>query len=76
MRIQNEVSKQSKEINSKNKMLKKQVAKLKKISIENQSNSKELEQYSRRLCLRIDGIPAVKRESSDDLMMVFYEGII
>ena len=76
MRIQNEVSKQSKEINSKNKMLKKQVAKLKKISIENQSNSKELEQYSRRLCLRIDGIPAVKKESSDDLMMVFYEGII
>ena len=76
MRIQNEVSKESKEINSKNKMLKKQVAKLKKISIENQSSSKELEQYSRRLCLRIDGIPAVKKESSDDLMMVFYEGII
>lgn len=57
-------------------MLKKKMPKLRKLSIENQSNSEELEQYGRRLCLCIDGIPAVKMESSDDVMMVSYEGII
>lgn len=57
-------------------MLKKKVPKLRKLSIENQSNSEELEHYGRRLCLCIDGIPAVKMESSDDVMMVSYEGII
>ena len=76
VQIQNEVSKRSKEIVSENKTLKKQVPKLKKLSIKNQSNSEELELYARRLCLRIDGIPAVKKESSDDVIMVFYEGII
>ena len=76
VQIQNEVSKRSKEIVSENKTLKKQVPKLKKLSIENQSNSDELELYTRRLCLRIDGIPAVKKESSDDVIMVFYESII
>ena len=60
--MQNEVSKRSKEIVSENKMLKKQVPKLKTLSIKNQSNSEDLEQYGRRLCIRIDGIPAVKKE--------------
>ena len=50
--------------------------KLRKLSIENQSNSEELEQYGRRFCLCIDGIPAIKMGSSDDVMMVSYEGII
>ena len=76
VQMQNEVSKRSKEIVSENKMLKKQVPKLKILSIKNQSNSEELEQYGRRLCIRIDGIPAVKKESSDDVIMVFYESII
>ena len=76
VQIQNEVSKRSKEIVLENKMLKKQVPKLKTLSIKNQSNSEELEQYGRRLCIRIDGIPAVKKESSDDVIMVFYESII
>ena len=76
VQMQNEVSKRSKEIVLENKMLKKQVPKLKTLSIKNQSNSEELEQYGRRLCIRIDGIPAVKKESSDDVIMVFYEGII
>ena len=76
VQMQNEVSKRSKEIVSENKMLKKQVPKLKTLNIKNQSNSEELEQYGRRLCIRIDGIPAVKKESSDDVIMVFYESII
>ena len=76
MQIQNEVSKRSKEIELENKMPKKQVSKLRRLSIGNQSNSEELEQYGRRLCLRIDGIPAVKKESRIDVMIVFYEGII
>ena len=62
VQMQNEVSKRSKEIVSENKMLKKQVPKLKTLSIKNQSNSEDLEQYGRRLCIRIDGIPAVKKE--------------
>ena len=44
------------------------MAKLRKLSIENQSNNKELDQYGRRLCLRIGGIPAVSNESSDGIM--------
>ena len=68
VQIQNEVSKRCKEIESENKMLKKQVAELSKLSIENQLKNEELEQYGRRLCLRVDGIPAVSNESSDDMM--------
>ena len=39
-----------------------------KLSIENHSKNEELEQNGRRLCLRVDGIPAVSNESSDDVM--------
>ena len=39
-----------------------------RLSIENHSKNEELEQYGRRLCLRVDGIPAVSNESSDDVM--------
>ena len=39
-----------------------------KLSIENHSKNEELEQYGRRLCLRVDGIRAVSNESSDDVM--------
>ena len=49
-------------------MPKKQVAELSKLSIEHHSKNEELEQYGRRLCLRVDGIPAVSNESSDDVM--------
>ena len=49
-------------------MLKKQVAEMSKLSIENHSKNEELEQYGRCLCLRVDGIPAVSNESSDDEM--------
>ena len=49
-------------------MLKKQVAELSELSIENQSKNEDLEQHGRRLCLRVDSIPAVSNESSDDVM--------
>ena len=44
------------------------MAELRELNINNQSHNKELEQYGRRLCLRIDSVPAVKDESSDDLL--------
>ena len=68
VQIQNEDSKRCLETESENKMPKKQVAELSKLSIEHHSKNEELEQYGRRLCLRVDGIPAVSNESSDDVM--------
>ena len=68
IQIQNEVSKQCKEIGSESKMLKKQVAELSKFSTENHSKNEELEQYGRHLCFCADTIPAVSNESSDDVM--------
>ena len=68
VQIQKEVSKRCKEIESENKMLKEQVAELSKLSIQNHSKNEKLEQYGRRLCLRVDEIPAVNNESSDDVM--------
>ena len=66
--IQHEVSKQCKQLDSENKMLKKQVVELRELNINNQSRNEELDQYGRRLCLRIDGVPTVKNESSDDVL--------
>ena len=66
--IQHEVSKQCKQLDSENKMLKKQVVELRELNINNQSRNKELEQYGRCLCLRIDGVPTVKNGSSDDVL--------
>ena len=47
-------------------MLQQQVSELWKVNLDNQSNSEELEQYGRRLCLCIDGIPLKNNEKSDD----------
>ena len=51
---------------------------LRELNINNQSCNEELEQYGRCLCLRIDGVPTVKDESSDDVLeftkSVFKEG--
>ena len=44
------------------------MAELSKLSIENHSKNKELKQYGRCLCWRVDGIPTVSNESSDDVM--------
>ena len=43
--------------------VKKQVAELRELNIHNHSRSKQLEQYGRRLCLPINGVPTVKDES-------------
>ena len=64
--IQHEISKQCKQLDSTNKMLKKQVVELRELNINNQSRNEELEQYGRRLCLCIEGVPTVKNESSND----------
>ena len=66
--IQHEVSKQCKQLDSENKMLKKQVVELRELNINNQSRNEELEQYGRCLCLRIDGVPTVRNESSNDVL--------
>ena len=49
-------------------MLKKQVVELRELNIDNQSRKEKLEQYGRRLCLRIDGLSTVQNESSDDVL--------
>ena len=49
-------------------MLKKQVAQLQEMNINNQTHNKELEQYGRRLCLRIDDVPTVRNESSNNVL--------
>ena len=49
-------------------MLRKQVSELHKLNIENQTNNEDLEQYGRRLCLRIDGVPVVENETSVDAL--------
>ena len=66
--IQHEVSKQCKQLDSENKMLKNQAVELRELNINNQSRNEELEQYGKRLCLGIDSVPTVKDESSDDVL--------
>ena len=66
--IQHEVWKQCKQLDSENKMLKNQVTQLRKLNISNNFCNKELEQYGKRLCLRIEGLPTVKDESSNDVL--------
>ena len=39
-----------------------------KLSLENHSKNEELEQYGRRLCLRVNGVSAVSNQSADDTM--------
>ena len=49
-------------------MLKHQVSEMKRLNISNENNNEELEQYGRRLCLRIDGVPTKANESSGDVL--------
>ena len=66
--IQNEIKSHCKHLESENQMLKHQVSELRRLDISNQNNHKKLEQHSRRLCLRIDGVPTKTNESSDDVL--------
>ena len=49
-------------------MLRKQVAELRELNINNKSRNEELQPHGRRLCLRIDSVPTVKDESSDNVL--------
>ena len=66
--IQNEIKSHCKHLESENQMLKHQVSELRRLNISNQNNHEGLEQYGRRLCLRIDGVPTKTNESSDDVL--------
>ena len=66
--IKAEVNKQCEKLSSENKMLKKQVSELINLNIKNQEETDDLEQYGRRLCLRIDGVPTVQNESSEEVL--------
>ena len=48
-------------------MLQNQILKRKKI-LQNQQEIEELGQYGRRLCLRFEGIPTEKNETSDKVL--------
>ena len=43
---------------------------LRELNIDNQSRNEKLEQYGRCLCLRMDGVPTVKNESSNDVLQL------
>ena len=63
--IQNEIKSHCKHLESENQKLKHQILELRRLNI---SNHEELEQYGRRLCLRIDDVPTKTNESSDDVL--------
>ena len=62
------VSKQHKKLVSQNKILQQQVSELRKLNHDDQANTEELEQYGRRLYLRIDGIPLKNNETSEEIL--------
>ena len=43
---------------------------LRELNTDNQPHKEELEQYGRRLCLHVDGVPTVKEKLSDDVLEV------
>ena len=67
--MKKEMDKQITKISSENCMFQNQILQLKQANIKLQNELDELEQYGRRSCIRIDGIPEVSNESSED---VFY----
>ena len=62
------VSKQHKKLVSQNKILQQQVSELRKLNHDDQANTEELEQYGRRLYLRIDDIPLKNNETSEEIL--------
>ena len=63
-----EVNKKMDEISSTNKMLQQHVSTLKRSNQELIKRCEENEQYCRRLCLRIKGIPRKEKEKSDEVL--------
>ena len=53
-------------------MIQKQIEELRKLSTKNKDENEELEQYDRRSCLRIDGVPVEKSETSEGVLKKNY----
>ena len=71
LQFTNELKKQSErleELESDKTMLQNQILEIKKQNLLNQQEIEELEQYGRRLCLRFEGIPTEKNETSDKVL--------
>ena len=66
--IKSEVAKQHEKLVFQNKMLQQQGSELRKLNFDNQAKNEELEQYGRRLCLLIDGIPLKNNETIEDVL--------
>ena len=54
-------------------LLQEQVMSLKHANLQMQNSKEELEQYGRRLCLRINGVPVKSDETSDDVLKYIKE---
>ena len=67
-KFKEEVNKKMDEISSTNKMLQQHVSTLKRSNEELIKRCEENEQYGRRLCLRIKGIPRKEKEKSDKVV--------
>ena len=67
LELKNEMNEQLTKISSENCMFQKQILELKQVNVKLQNEIHELEQYGRRSFLRIDGIPDVSNESSEDV---------
>ena len=65
--IKKEMEEQIAKISSENCMFQNQILELKQANLKLQNEIDELEQYGRRSCIRIDGIPEVSYESSNDV---------
>ena len=57
-----------KKLESDKSILQKQTEELRKLSTKNQHENEELEQFGRRLCLRIDGVLVEKGEASEGVL--------
>ena len=65
--MKKEMDEQITKISSENCMFQNQILELKQANVKLQNELDELEQYGRRSCIRIDGIPEVSNESSEDV---------
>ena len=65
--MKKEMDEQITKISSENCMFQNQILELKQASVKLQDELDELEQYGRRSCIRINGIPEVSNESSEDV---------
>ena len=54
-------------------LLQEQVMSLKHANLQMENSKEELEQYGRRLCLRINGVPVKSYETSDDVLKYIKE---